>query len=303
MADTHGIQRDELHKKSIAAQIHEYIATVSAVLILANGSVPRITVGMDYALSALSALFPRTLARNIAFLFTNSPTYLSLNFSEDAIPEILKDAPQFLFDNPIALQRKYLELKDDPSKKKLRTELRRTVKSAEQQALEMFVDLFNWLDCLEPQPTTEIVALYEKSQAIDAKITNTLAQMDQAAAKMAEIKKLMEELHRKSAVSRFSLLAPCARVSCSLDVVHTYFFQLRKNSKRLSLEAAARFHPQLSVHRAELLFHLRCGPFCGRCFISFSEAALVVLQVQTLSLVPFSLTFYVGTSGRAPDVD
>jgi hypothetical protein len=214
LADTHGIQQDELHKKSIATQIHEHIATVSAVLILANGSVPRITAGTDYALSALSALFPRTLANNIAFVFTNSPTYLSLNFSEDAIPGILKDAPEFLFDNPIALQRKYLQFKDDPSKKRAMTELQKTVKRAEHQALRMFVDLFDWLDGLEPQPTTEIMALYERSQAIDAKITDTLAQMDQAAAKITEINKLMEELHGKSTVSCFAFLVSEARVSC-----------------------------------------------------------------------------------------
>ena len=243
MADTHGIQQDELHKKSIATQIHGHIATVSAVLILANGSVPRITAGMDYALSALSALFPRTLAKNIAFVFTNSPTYLSLNFSQDVIPAILKDAPQFLFDNPIALQRKYLEFKDDPTKKRAMADLEKTVKGAEQRALEMFVDLFDWLDGLEPQPTTAIVALYERSQAIDAKITNTLAQMDQAAGKIAEINKLMEQLHRKSAVSPFALLASHARVSRPLDAGREYFCQLRKNNKRCSLETAARFHP------------------------------------------------------------
>jgi hypothetical protein len=171
------------------------------VLILANGSIPRITAGMDYALSALSALFPKTLAKNIAFLFTNSPTYLSLNVSKDAIPEVLKDAPKFLLDNPIALQKKFLESKGDPDKKKGRKEMQRAVKSAEQRALEMLVDLFDWLDGLEPQSTTEIVALYEKSQAIEVKITDTFAQMDQATAKMAEINKLVEELQKKSAVS------------------------------------------------------------------------------------------------------
>jgi len=63
------------------------------------------------------------------------------------------------------------------------------------------VELFDWLDGLEPQPTTEIVALYEKSQAIEVKITDTLAQMDQASGKMTEINKLMEELQKNPAVS------------------------------------------------------------------------------------------------------
>ena len=156
---------------------------------------------MDYALSALSALFPKTLAKNIAFLFSNSPTYLSLNFSQDAIPGILKDAPQFLLDNPISLQKKLLGLRDSPRKKKLKKEMHKEVKDAEQRALEMLVDLFDWLDGLEPQPTTEIVDLYKRSHVIESKITHTLAQMDQASTQMAEINKLVAELQKKSAVS------------------------------------------------------------------------------------------------------
>jgi hypothetical protein len=120
LADTRGIDQDELHKKSITTEIQNHIASVSAVLILANGAVPRITVGMDYALSALSALFPKSLANNIAFLFSNVSTPLSFNFPKDAIPEALKNAPQFLIDNPIALQKKYLELKGGMSKRKVR---------------------------------------------------------------------------------------------------------------------------------------------------------------------------------------
>ena len=200
------MQQDELHKEGIAASIQNHIDSVTAVLILANGSVPRITVGMDYALSALSALFPKTLAKNIAFLFTNSSTYLSLNFAQDAIPEILKDAPQFLLDNPIALQKKFRGLKDDPNKKKLGKEMQKEVKNAEQRALEMLVNLFDWLDDLEPQPTTDIVALYKKSRAIESKITHTLTQMDQASTQMAEINKLIGDLKEKSAVSFSSQL-------------------------------------------------------------------------------------------------
>jgi hypothetical protein len=200
LADTRGIHQDELHKKSITNEIQQHIASVSAVLIFANGAVPRITVGMDYALSALSTIFPKTLANNIAFLFSNVSTPLSFNFSKDAIPEVLKDAPQFLIDNPIALQKKYLELKGSISKRKAK-EMQKAVKRAEENALEMLVDLFDWLDGLEPQPTTEIITLYEKSQAIESMITNTLAQMDQTAAKMAEIQVLLNEFKEKSAVS------------------------------------------------------------------------------------------------------
>jgi len=200
LADTRGIDQDKLHKKSIADQIKNHIATVNAVLILVNGTVPRITVGTNYALTTLSAFFPKSLANNIAFLFSNTSNYLAVNISDDAIPPALSDAPRFLLDNPIALMRKFSDLKDDPKQKVSRKLLRQMVVKAEQKGWEMLVTLFDWLDGLEPQPTKGIVALYDKSQAIEAKITNTLAQMHQAAAKMAEIKDLMKDFPKKSAV-------------------------------------------------------------------------------------------------------
>ena len=156
MADTRGIQQDELHKRSIAAQIQKHIKSISAVLVLANGTVPRVAVGTDYALSTLSAIFPESLAKNIAFMFTNVSSPLHWNFSGDTIPDSLKDAPQFLLNNPIALQKKYIKLMDDPNVKKGRPDLRKAVKAGEENALEMLVDVFDWLDGLEPQPTTGI---------------------------------------------------------------------------------------------------------------------------------------------------
>ena len=56
-------------------------------------------------------------------------------------------------------------------------------KTGEQKALEMLVQLFDWLDDCKPQPTTEIVYLYEISQDIEAAITDTLALIDQGSAK------------------------------------------------------------------------------------------------------------------------
>ena len=121
---------------------------------LADGAVPRVTVGTDYALSTLSSTFPKTLANNIAFLFTNVLSPFHWNFSRDALPDVLRDAPLFFFNNPIALQREYLKLKDDPTMERRRADLRNAVKASEQNAIQMLVLLFDWLDGLEPQPTT-----------------------------------------------------------------------------------------------------------------------------------------------------
>lgn len=208
MADTRGIQQDEVHKRSIATEIRKHIDSVNAILILANGTVPRITVGTDYTLATLGAIFPKSLANNIAFVFTNVLSPLSWNFSQDTIPKVLKGAPQFHLDNPVALQKKYLKLKNDHTKKNVKIDMRNHVKAGEQKALEMLVKLFDWLDNLEPQPTKEIVYLYEMSQDIESMITNTLAQIEQAAAKTMEVEELMATLRNNSDVSSSPRLYP-----------------------------------------------------------------------------------------------
>jgi len=59
----------------------KHIDSITAALVLANGTVPRITLGTDYALSTLFSIFPKTLANNIGFIFTNVSSPLHWNFS------------------------------------------------------------------------------------------------------------------------------------------------------------------------------------------------------------------------------
>ena len=181
--------------------IQKYIDSVTAVLILADGTVPRITVCADYALSTLSAIFPKSLAENIAFIFTKVPSPLSWNFSAGTIPDMLRDAEQLLLDNPVALQKRYLSMKGQTGKSTLWTVMHKAVQVGEERALGVLVKLFDWLDGLGSQPTTEIVYLYNMSQATEAMIANTLAQVDQAATKKAEIDKLIVALTNNSEVS------------------------------------------------------------------------------------------------------
>ena len=156
------------------AQIEKYLGSLTAVLILANGTLPRITVGTYDALSALFAVLPVNLANNISFVLTNVSDPLYQNFPGDTVPDILKNVPQFLLDNPIPLQRKYLQLKDVPDMKQWRTEMCEMVKTGEEMALEMLVDLFDWLDGLEQHQTTDTVSLLTTSQNIMPTILDPL---------------------------------------------------------------------------------------------------------------------------------
>ena len=183
--------------------IQKHIDSVTAVLILANGCAPRLTVGTDYALSTLSSIFPKSLTENISFMFTNVPSPLFSNFDMDTLPEVLRAAEPFLFDNPVAAvaaQKKYNYLRGDLAKKKVKTVMRNAVLASQEKALEELVKLFDWLDCLRPQPTTEIVYLYNISQNIEATITSTFAQMDQAATKKVGVDKLMDAVKNDTTV-------------------------------------------------------------------------------------------------------
>ena len=168
------------------------------MLVLVDGTVPRVTVGTDYALSTLSTIFPKSLANNIAFMFTNASSPLHWNFSGDSIPDILRDAPQFSLDNPIVYQKKYVKSKGGRGKKEGQANL---VKAGAENALQMLVGFFDWLDGLEPQATAESVLLHEKLQEIGAKTTDIVVKTDQATKMQATIDEKKRRLQKASEVS------------------------------------------------------------------------------------------------------
>lgn len=175
---------------------------VNGVIILANGTVPRLTVSTEYALSTLSSMFPKTLADNIAFIFTNVTSRLSQNFSEDSIPPALLSAPRYHFNNPLSLQKKYIDITKEHRKKKnsqLR-QMRQEILAAEQHALDELACFFNWLDDRVRQPTSAILSLYKQSQEIESNLTNIVAQMDQAKNKRQALQEILDRINKGEAV-------------------------------------------------------------------------------------------------------
>ena len=201
LADTRGLATDELHKASIAKAIQEHIDTVNGVLILANGTVPRLGVATDYALHALSSIFPRSLSDNISLMFTNVPSPLSWNFDQASLPDVLHKSEQFLLDNPVAMQKKYNELKDKKMPKTTLKQMRDAIKQGETKTLDMLAYLFDWLDKCSAQPTKDILALYEQSQTIEKSIQNALARMNQANTKRSELEKIIRDIDKADLVS------------------------------------------------------------------------------------------------------
>ncbi|KAM6499741.1 hypothetical protein JOM56_005249 [Amanita muscaria] len=196
LADTRGIAQDEKHKQNIARVIKDNIRAVNAVLIIANGTLPRLSAATDYALSTLSSIFPRTVVENIAIIFTNVSAQLSLNFDQNSLPESLRNPDnQFRLDNPIALWKNYLaRCSHSRVTKRERSEWKAEIHEKHQKALRTLASLFDWLDTLVPQPTTDILHLYDKTQDIEQKVFHFLDYTRQLAIKEAELKMIISDL-------------------------------------------------------------------------------------------------------------
>ena len=160
--------------------IEQHVDSVSAVLVLADGRLGT-PVDMDCTLSALSALIPKALGNNIAFMFTHVRDSHFSGLLRFKVPRALRGNPVFLLDNPIT-----------PSVKlSFDSIVKSEGKAYEQRALEVLVKLFDWLDSLEPQPATEIVYLYEQYQNIEAKTIHILDQRAREVNMRAKIDRLM----------------------------------------------------------------------------------------------------------------
>ncbi len=194
LADTRGFEQDKQHKASIATTIKNKIATVHAVIILANGTQPRLGVATDYVLSTLSSIFPRSLADNIGIVFTNVSSPDHWNFDQNSLPDVLRARyeNQWLLDNPLSLWKKNQEMQSQPQTrvtKRFRDNPMDMLRKRHQAALEEMCSLFDWLDDRDPQPTNDIWNLYVQSQQIDNDIDLAMTRLVQ----ISEKKKLVDE--------------------------------------------------------------------------------------------------------------
>ena len=185
--------------EKIVQYIERNVDSVSAVLVVVDGTSLRLHDHIHFMASTLFTIIPKALVKHTAFVVTaiRDPVIrhpVLWGFSKRMIPGVLKDAPLFTLDIPTALQKR---LKDDPNE-------RRIVEPDDQRTLGMLVKLFDWLNDLEQQPATEIACLHETYQNIDVISMNILEARDQEVDTRAEIDRLSVALKKHSAVS-FSL--------------------------------------------------------------------------------------------------
>lgn len=182
--------------ESIKTQINKHIDSVTAVIVVANGTVPGVTVATSSALCTLSTILAKAPTRNTAVVLTNVSSPLFQNFAPNVLPDVLQGAPQFLLNNPVALQKKYLERKDVPKAKKRGAKLCDAVQTDEEAAMEMMVELFDWLDGLEPKSNTVDTSLYGEPPESMGSATDLHTPIDSAATKRSPVLPLLASAAR-----------------------------------------------------------------------------------------------------------
>jgi GTPase SAR1 family protein len=208
LADMRGMEHDEKHKASIACVIRDTIPSIDGILILANGTTERLQAATDYAITTLASIFPRSIADNIAIVFTMVANPMSFNFQLESLPESLGKSEQYTLDNPIALMKRYREFEQKPAHGKQLPRLLKMVKDAHNEAVDIFADFFDWLDKRTVQPTAAIVELYDKVCTIERSIQNALARMSIISEKKRDVESIRSQMSKSTQVNKNLALQP-----------------------------------------------------------------------------------------------
>jgi hypothetical protein len=210
-------------------------------------------------------------------MLTNVLSPLHCNFSEETIPFGLKGAPYFLLNNPVALQKKCLALKDAPGMNGVQADMCKAVNDSEQNALGTLVALFDWLDGLEPQPTMAMCFLHDEPQTVEGMIANVLGPMGQV---VTTKERNPVSLH--NFCFKFTLVEWYERS-----------LQLLEDNQYSTREAKARVRPELFLYCTQLQFHLLYANV-PRLSVDRNSTSLdstrAVFQVHPPLLVPCSCT-------------
>ena len=194
LGDTRGVDQDIQHTESIVKAIQSAIETVDGVLFMANGTLERAGPGIEYTMHMLSAIFPRSMAKNIGLLFTNVPDALSFNFHSNSLPAYIAKSELWTIQNPLAQLMRFREMEASMQSEKQILTFRKLLENSYSSTIETLNDIFAWLDRLPAQKTHPILALYLMSQGLEIAVQNVISQGTLRDGVQARITRLQTEL-------------------------------------------------------------------------------------------------------------
>jgi hypothetical protein len=184
------------HMESIVKAIRTNIKTVDGVLFMANGTLERAGPGIEYAMQMLSAIFPRTMAKNIGLLFTNVPDALSFNFHSDTLPAYITNSELWTIQNPLAQVMRFREMESENVKQSEKQLLafRRLLDNNYSTTIDTLNDMFAWLNKQTALKTQSILQLHAMSQNLELAVGAVGSQTIVRDAAQAQITRLQTEL-------------------------------------------------------------------------------------------------------------
>jgi hypothetical protein len=204
LGDTRGMDQDIQHIESIVKAVRTEIKTVDGVLFMANGTLERAGPGIEYAMHMLSAIFPRTMAKNIGLLFTNVPDVLSFNFHSDTLPTYIANSELWTIQNPLAQVMRFREMESGNAKqseKQLLT-FRRLLDENYAATIDTLGDMFAWFNKQIAQKTQSVLELHAMTRNLELAVGKVVFQTTVRDTAQAQITRLQTELVRHNQVSQ-----------------------------------------------------------------------------------------------------
>jgi 50S ribosome-binding GTPase len=204
LSDTRGLDQDIQHTESIVKAIQTKIKTVDGILFMANGTLERAGPGIEYAMHMLSAIFPRTMAKNIGLLFTNVPDALSFNFNSDTLPACVTNSELWTIQNPLAQVMRFRETvsgKAKQSEKQLLT-FRKLLDDNYSATIDTLNDMFDWFNKHTAQKTQDVLKLHAMSQNLELAVGAVYSQAILRDTAQDQIARLQTDLIRHNQVRK-----------------------------------------------------------------------------------------------------
>jgi hypothetical protein len=173
LADTRGIDMDNMHRANIIESINDCFVTIDAAIIVANGTLERFGAATDYAIRTINGMFPHTALHNIGFTFTNVADELAFNFNFATLPLKLSNSKYWTIQNPLALMKRArakMIAQESTMTLDQKKRLERSLRLAHAEATGVLDEALQWLDSLKAQDVGQIYQLYRLTTDIETNL-------------------------------------------------------------------------------------------------------------------------------------
>ena len=198
--DSRGMDVDKEHIRRIidALKREEYINCVCLVL---NGRASRMSATLQYVISEVTSILPKTVVNNVIVIFTNTTGPLRLNFDLQELEKYFgrKIEHFFCIENPYCLIEKAKEKQSGLSIYMIADDLKDKFEKTAKQLDRMLTAIKEF----EQIHTNDFIRLYQKKEEVEQNILTTLAAFNNQTRLEA---KIAEEEQKLNAASRSKTL-------------------------------------------------------------------------------------------------